>query len=136
MSLFDKVNLPYTIVGIILIVFLLCCLIYAIVKKVKEKKTGIQEQGGVRYSTETNIKDANGNNNATFNQGDTLIAINQTLIVGKDLKPGKYTLLTSDQSDKVNVRIGRYVKEYAHGQEIILSDNTKITPVSGDIILR
>ena len=84
----------------------------------------------------TNIKDANGNNNATFNQGDTLIAINQTLIVGEDLKPGKYTLLTSDQSDKVNVRIGRYVKEYAHGQEIILSDNTKITPVSGDIILR
>ena len=136
MNLFDKVNLPYTIVGIILIVFLLSCLIYTIVKKVKEKKTGIQEQGGVRYSTETNIKDANGNNNATFNQGDTLIAINQTLIVGKDLKPGKYTLLTSDQSDKVNVRIGRYVKEYTHGQEIILSDNTKITPVSGDIILR
>lgn len=136
MNLFDKVNLPYTIVGIILIVFLLCCLIYAIVKKVKEKKTGIEEKGGVRYSTETNIKDANGNNNATFNQGDTLIAINQTLVVGKDLKPGKYTLLTSDQSSNVNVRIGRYVKEYAHGQQVILSENTKITPVSGDIILR
>ena len=107
MSLFDKVNLPYTIVGIILIVFLLSCLIYAIVKKVKEKKTGIQEQGGVRYSTESDITDNSGNNNATFIKGDILISTNQTLIVGKDLKPGKYTLLTSDQSDKVNVRIGR-----------------------------
>lgn len=136
MNLFDNNNLPYTITGIILIVFILICVIYAITKKIKETKTGIAEKDGVRYSTETKPTDESGNINATYNKGDILISANQTMIVGKDIKSGKYTLLTADQTEKVNVRIGRYVKEYNHAQEIILSENTKITPVSGDIILR
>ena len=51
--------------------------------------------------------------------------------------PGKYTVLaTKDGETEFNLRVGAYVKEYYHGQEIVLSDGEEITAVSTDVILR
>ena len=62
-----------------------------------------------------------------------------TELIGKNIyvKPGKYTMLaTKDDEEKFNVRIGVYVKEYSHAQEIVLAEGEEITAVSTDIILR
>ena len=59
--------------------------------------------------------------------------------VGKneEVKPGKWTILASNDSITVfNVRVGNYVQEYKHGQEIILAEGDEICPTSTTIILR
>ena len=49
----------------------------------------------------------------------------------------KWTILASNDSATVfNVRVGNYVQEYKHGQEIILAEGDEICPTSTTIILR
>ena len=53
------------------------------------------------------------------------------------VKPGKYTVLSAYENEETfNIRIGLYVKEYKHGQEIILVAGDEICPTSTTIILR
>ena len=70
---------------------------------------------------------------------DLILRQNQTYTTkrGGDLKPGKYTILSArENEDAFNVRIGIYVKEYKHGQDVVIGESEEITPVSTDIILR
>ena len=58
--------------------------------------------------------------------------------VGKKspIKPGKYTVLSAYSNEETfNIRIGGFVKEYKHGQEIVLADGDEICPTSTTIIL-
>ena len=94
---------------------------------------------GVRYTDDMTIVTQDGDTNISFGKGDCVLKQNQTYIADKKgyVHPGKYTILaTKDDEEKFNVRIGIYVKEYHHGQEVVLAEGEEITPVSTDIILR
>lgn len=97
------------------------------------------EKRGVRYTEDMTIVDQEGNMNISYGNKDCLLKQNETYIAEKKgyVKPGKYTILsTKDNETKLNIRIGIYVKEYTHGQEVILTEGEEITAVSSDIILR
>ncbi len=109
--------------------------------RAEEKTREVDEvvvKHGVRYTPEATIVDEKGNDNITFIQGDIIIKPRNKMVVGKGgIKPGKWTILSSNDATSVfNVRIGNYVQEYKHGQEIILSEGDEISPTSTTIILR
>lgn len=137
----------YIIGGIIIAVIVLTILgsVIGTIKKAKiraeEKTREVDEvivKHGVRYTPEATIVDEKGNDNITFIQGDIIIKPRHKMPVGKGgIKPGKWTILSSNDATSVfNVRIGNYVQEYKHGQEIILSEGDEISPTSTTIILR
>lgn len=112
-------------------------------KKRAEEKTrevgDVKIKKGVRYTPEATIVDKAGNEMVTYLQGDIIIKPRKSMKVGKDgqIKPGKWTVLASNETHTTfNIRIGNYVQEYKHGQEIVLADGDEICPTSTTIILR
>lgn len=121
----------------------------SVVRYAKNKKTRAEEASrevddvntkrGIRYTEDATIVDKLGDMNISYNKGDLLLKQNYTYHPKKsaNLKPGKYTILSArDNEEAFNVRIGTYVKEYKHGEDIVLAEGEEITPVSTDIILR
>ena len=124
----------YIVGGVIIGVIVLTILgsVIGTIKKAKiraeEKTREVDEvvvKHGVRYTPEATIVDEKGNENVTYIKGDIIIKPRKVAKVGKheEVKPGKWTILASNDSATVfNVRIGNYVQEYKHGQEIVLSE--------------
>lgn len=138
----------YIVSGAIILVILVA-LIISIVRIVKKAKIRAEEQTrevndviekkGVRYTPNATIVDEKGNESVSYIQGDIVIKPRKTMTVGKgaDIKPGKWTVLASnDAHTTFNIRIGNYVQEYKHGQEIVLDEGDEICPTSTTIILR
>lgn len=137
----------YIIGGVIIAIVVLTILssVIATIKKSKaraEEKTrevdDVVVKHGVRYTPDATIVDEKGNDNITYIQGDIIIKPRNKMYVGKGgIKPGKWTVLASNDATSVfNIRIGNYVQEYKHGQEIILSEGDEVCPTSTTIILR
>ena len=137
------------IVGGLIILAIVVAVIVSIALNMKKYKARMEEKSrevgevvekhGVRYTPEATIVDEVGNENVTYIKGDIIIKPRKTLAVGKNgsIKPGKWTVLAaSDAETSFNIRIGQYVKEYKHGQEIVLSEGDTICPTSTTIILR
>ena len=132
-----------------IIAFIAIAIIYIIIKSIIDGKRRAEEKTrevgdvkikhGVRYTPEATIVDKAGNEMVTYIQGDIIIKPRKTMKVGKggEIKPGKWTVLASNDSHTTfNIRIGNYVQEYKHGQEIVLTDGDEICPTSTTIILR
>ena len=99
----------------------------------------VEIKHGVRYTPDATIVDKQGNETVSYVKGDIVLKPKQTLVVGKhaDIQPGKWTVLASNEGETTfNIRIGQYVKEYKHGQELILVEGDEICPTSSTIILR
>ena len=130
----------YIIAGVVALGLIAIAVVKYALKKNKQKaKENLAETKNARYTFETNTVDESGNANVSFTTGDFMLNAGVTYYVGKgkDLKPGKYIILTTDKNtDKFNIRVGAYVREYIHNQEIVLADNTEITSVSHSVILR
>ena len=64
--------------------------------------------------------------------------VNKDYVVGgKKFMPGTYTVLaTNETNTKFNLRIAGTVREYKHGEKIVLSEGDTITAVSHIVILR
>ena len=110
----------------------------AIEKEKSEKNLEIIDD--VRYTVETNPVDAeNGDVNITHLQNDLILNQNTPVTVeatGK-VKPGKYILISTDANiSAFNIRVGIYVREYKHNQEIVLAEGDTICAVSCSVILR
>ena len=138
----------YIITGIIVLVIVIAVIV-SIVKTMKKAKIRAEEKTrevddviikhGVRYTPDATIVDKDGVENVTFVKGDIIIKPRKSMKVGKneEIKPGKWTILASNDSATVfNVRVGNYVQEYKHGQEIVLAEGDEICPTSTTIILR
>ena len=116
------------------------------VKKSKAKKEAearqvedVVEKNGVRYTQDAEIVDENGATNISYVKQDIVLQPRKMMTVDKKgiIKPGKYTVLSAyENEDTFNIRIGLYVKEYKHGQEIVLAEGEEICPTSSTIILR
>ncbi len=98
----------------------------------------VNQKHGVRYTIDQTIANENGEMNISLSQKDIILKQNepQTAGIKNSLKPGKYTVLSSGDDEKFNIRIGGLVKEYHHGQSIIIAEGEEITAVSGTVILR
>lgn len=138
----------YIVSGIIILVIVIA-IVGSIVGTIKKNKIRAEEKTrevddviikhGVRYTPEATIVEKDGTENVTYIKGDIIIKPRKVAKVGKneDIKPGKWTILASNDSVTVfNVRVGNYVQEYKHGQEIILAEGDEICPTSTTIILR
>lgn len=114
-------------------------------------KNNLNEVDDVRYTMEENpvnvtetindqgIAVSEESVNATFLQKDYILAQNTPVEVAPDgeLKPGKYIVLSTDENqDRFNIRVGIYVREYHHNQEIVLADGDTVCAVSSSVILR
>jgi len=135
----------YGLAGVILVITT-AVTIKRLVKKSKAKKEsalkqaeGVNEKGGVRYTPDAEIVGDNGEVNISYVKQDVVLQPRKAVIVDKkgQVKPGKYTVLSAyENEDTFNIRIGLYVKEYKHGQEIVLAEGEEICPTSTTIILR
>lgn len=133
----------------VIILIIAIAIVGSIVSTIKRNKIRAEEKTrevddviikhGVRYTPEATIVNKDGTENVTYVKNDIIIKPRKVLKVGKneDIKPGKWTILASNDSITVfNVRVGNYVQEYKHGQEIILAEGDEICPTSTTIILR
>ena len=67
-----------------------------------------------------------------------VLAPGDSVVVGSEgrIPCGEYTLESSDGSETFNVRIGRYVKEYANGCTVVLTEKQKVTAINTTIIIK
>lgn len=134
--------------GVVALVVILCIVLVS-VKSAKAKKLrqeqeqrevdGVNVQRNVRYSTDATIVDQDGEQNISYIKNDIILQPRKMVTVSLKgpVKPGKWTVLSAyGNEDTFNVRIGLYVKEYKHGQEIVLAEGDEICPTSTTIILR
>lgn len=135
----------YGVAGLIL-VWTGAVTIKRMVKKSKEKKAselkqaeGVVEKHGVRYTPDAEIVDDNGEMNISYVKQDVVLQPRKVVVVDRkgQVRPGKYTVLSAYENEETfNIRIGLYVKEYKHGQEIVLAEGDEVCPTSTTIILR
>lgn len=140
--------IKYILYGILGLIVLITSIITIrkMVKKSKDKKDSksrmveeVVEKDGVRYTPDAEIVDKDGNQNVSYVQNDIVLQPRKMVKVDKKgvIKPGKYTVLSAyENEDTFNIRIGLYVKEYKHGQTIVLAEGEEICPTSSTIILR
>ena len=137
------------IIGGVIIAIVVGTILAGVISTVKKAKIRADEKTrevdevvvkhGVRYTPEATIVDEKGNDNVTYVQGDIIIQPRKVVKVGKheEVRPGKWTILaTNEKATTFNVRVGNYVQEYKHGQEIVLTEGDEICPTSTTIILR
>jgi len=140
--------IEYCFIGLFVAIVLISSIvtIVSMVKARKKKKdeklkevNAVEEKGGVRYTPEATIVDDNGNMTVSYIKNDIILQPRKMVEVGKKsgIKPGKYTVLSAYGNETTfNIRIGLYVKEYTHGQEVVLVEGDEICPTSTTIILR
>ena len=99
---------------------------------------GVKISGGVRYSKDTAVFDADGAN-ISLQKGDFVLEKGKTYTAEKGgaLLAGTYTVLAANrENDPVKLRIGGIVRDFAHGDTIVLADGEEICAVSRTAILR
>ena len=128
----------YIFIGLAAAVAILFVAVLVLARQNKLLKFGgVKIRKGVRYTTDERVE-KNNEANITYNQKDIILEINKDYVVGeKKMLPGTYTVLASNEGNtKFNLRIGGTVREYKHGQKIVLSKGDTITAVSHTVILR
>lgn len=116
-----------------------CCLYFREKGKNDETRAGkIKVRDGVRYTADDAVSE-NGRPNVTLNQGDFLLEQGKvyTAVRRGALLPGSYTALAASEKTAVfKLRLGGYVREYGHGDTIVLAEGEEICAVSCNVILR
>ncbi|MCL2848334.1 MAG: hypothetical protein FWE13_06305 [Firmicutes bacterium] len=128
---------------IVMLIAIIVIIILAVRAK-KRSQRGIQApkvkvHKKVRYSADEKEIEANGEVNVTHHRGDFNIKRGEIYTANRkgELLPGKYTVLsTSESENKFNIRIGRYAREYSHGDTIVIPDGETIASPSHSLVLR
>ena len=105
----------------------------------RKKQTGGRAEDvkiidGVRYSRSDAVSE-----NGEVRVGDFVLARGEEKTAEKngELLPGTYTVLaTSDGTAAFKLRLGGLVREYKHGDTVVLGDGESICAVSCSVILR
>lgn len=134
--------LEWTAVGAACALLLAIIIVVFAIRNNKNKaKKNLVETRDARY-TYDNAKTTteSGDAKMTFAREDILVGQGQKLTVGTgkgQIKPGKYIVLaTDDKTPEFNLRVGSYVKEYKHNQEVVLAEGIEFTAISASVILR
>lgn len=128
--------------GIFLIALLLLALKLRSIKKQaesgEERAAKVKIVGGVRYSEDDAIADEEGMN-VTHLPNDFILARNEVYRAekGGKLLPGVYTALSANGGDRnFKLRVGGLVKNFVHGDEVVLGEGEEVCAVSATVILR
>ena len=99
---------------------------------------GVKISGGVRYSKDAAVFDENGAN-ISLQKGDFVLEKGKTYTAEKGgaLLAGKYTVLAaSRETDPIKLRVGGIVRDFSHGDTLVLADGEQVSAVSRTAILR
>lgn len=126
--------------GIFLIATVVLAILYSHEKQRgdKDRADKVRIVNGVRYSVDDKIS-KDGTANITLAEGDFLLKKGNVCRAQKDgtLLPGTYTVLAaSDSMPTFKLRAGGYVRDYSHGDTVVLADGEEICAVSCNVILR
>ena len=93
---------------------------------------------GVRYDLNNATTGADGTAKVTFTEKDFTLSRGTAYRAqkGGKLLPGKYTVLSTSGDTAVSIRLGGFVREYKHGEGIVIADGDEITAVSHTVLLR
>ena len=124
----------------VIILGLIVALVFVLIKKKQSsnKADNVKVKDGVRYTTTEDERTADGEVAVTHVQGDVILERGATYTAkrGGKIMPGKYTLLSADETEKFNIRLGGIVREYSHQTDITLAEGDETTAVSHTVILR
>ncbi len=133
------VILALTIALIAAVVAIVClAVLLKLNKKAEDTAKKVKVKDGVRYSESEKTVDGE-ESNITHLEGDIVLSANKTYKAKKDGKflPGTYTVLAvSEKTDTFKLRLGGLVRDYKHGDTIVLGDGDEICAVSASVILR
>ena len=104
----------------------------------EERAAKVKIVGGVRYSEDDAIADPEGMN-VTHLPNDFILARNEVYRAekGGKLLPGVYTALSANGGDRnFKLRVGGLVKNFVHGDEVVLGEGEEVCAVSATVILR
>ena len=107
-------------------------------KKGKNYADSVKVIDGVRYSRDSAVT-VDGDVNISLKKGDFILEQGRTYTAVKDgaLLPGTYTLLAAgDATKSFKIRAGGYVRDYHHGDSLVLADGDTVCAVSCNVILR
>lgn len=123
------------------ILIVLSVKLHAVKKKAESGETHAEKikiVKGVRYSEEDAITDNEGMN-VTHTPNDFILVRNEVYRAerGGKLLPGMYTALSTNGGDRnFKLRIGGLVKNFVHGDSVVLGEGEEICAVSATVILR
>lgn len=103
-----------------------------------EEAEDVYVKGGVRYSKDTTVT-KDGEAHVSHEKGDFLLVKGVTYLPerGEGLLPGTYTALASaDSVQTFKLRLGGYVRDYKHGDTVVLAEGDPVCAVSCNVILR
>ncbi len=134
------------VLAVLLGIFLILLLVLTIRLNAVKKKTAENENRaeevkivqGVRYSKDDAISDEAGMN-ITHTPGDFILKRNEIYRAekGGELLPGVYTALSTDGGDRnFKLRVGGIVKNFVHGDKVVIGDGEEVSAVSSTVILR
>lgn len=98
----------------------------------------VKVSGGVRYSTDDVIADDEGLK-ITLRKGDFVLERGKEYPVEKhgEPMPGTYTALSAAENRPTfKLRVAGFVREYKHGDTVVLGEGDVIAAVSDNVILR
>lgn len=110
-------------------------------KKVKVRETeadAVKVVDGVRYSEDVAIAE-DGAINVSHLEGDVVLQCGKVYRAtkGGELLPGVYTLLSGAGSEGAfKLRVGGLVRNFRHGDEVVLGEGEEICAVSSTVVLR
>lgn len=136
MSLFIGICIA---VGVVLIALVVIIIVLANNGGSLKRADKVRIKNGVRYSVKDNILEKNNDIHVTYQEKDFDLIKGETYTAIKKgaLMPGKYTILSSSKSqEKYNIRLGGFVREYSHGDTIVIAEGDTICSVSHSLILR
>ncbi len=138
------------IIILVLAIALAAAIIAAVAIYVKYRAQKKKTAAGARYAEEVVVKDGvrysadasverGGAVNVSHAEGDFVLAAGKTYRAEKDsdLLPGTYTALAAnDAAHTFKLRVGGLVRNFSHGDTIVLKEGEEICAVSGSVILR
>ena len=131
----------FAMIALILIALIIVVAVLLTRRKSEKKAKTVDKINvidGVRYN-EDKAADRQNAENVALVKGDIILQQGKTYKAVKNgfLMPGKYTMYSSNgNNQKINVRLGGFVKEYGYRTEIVLAEGDEICGVSDTIILR
>ncbi|MDR0849897.1 MAG: hypothetical protein LBN07_00215 [Christensenellaceae bacterium] len=133
MSALEVVLLITSVLELIIILWLVTKVINSRSKPVtKEKK-------GVRYTIKDNIYNKEGGVNASFVEGDIILAADEPYHVNKDgpVKPGRYTILSPQSTKKkITLKVNAVSRNHEHDSGVVFAEGDIVVAENESVILR
>lgn len=98
-----------------------------------------KEKKGVRYTIKDNIYKPDGEINASFIEGDIILAADETYHVSKEgtIKPGRYTILSPQSTkQKITLKVNAVSRNHEHNSGVVFAEGDLVVAENESVILR